>query len=78
MEMDIQNIKIDLIQWLTTIEDKLIIQKIAEIRKTQTKNDWWNEISDHERISIEKGISDGEKGKITKHSEVRKIYEKWL
>jgi len=56
--MNIQNTKIDLIQWLTTIEDKFIIQKIVEIRMKQTKNDWWHEISENERISIEKGISD--------------------
>ncbi len=77
MEMNIQNAKIDLIQWLTTLEDKSLIQKILELRKTQTK-DWWNEISDLEKSSIEKGIVDAQNGKITPHSEARKVYEKWL
>lgn len=77
MEMNIQNAKIDLIQWLTTLEDKSLIQKILELRKTQTK-DWWNEISDLEKSSIEKGIVDARNGKITPHSEARKVYEKWL
>ena len=78
MDRNIQNIKIDLIQWLTTIEDKFIIQKIVDIKRTQTKSDWWNEISEDERNSIEKGISDAKKGKLNAHSEARKIYEKWL
>lgn len=77
MEANLQKIKIELIQWLTTLEDSSIIQKILELRKSQTK-DWWNELSDSERASIEKGISDANKGQLSSHSEARKIYEKWL
>ena len=33
MELDIQNKKIELIQWLTTLEDMLVIQKIMELKK---------------------------------------------
>ncbi len=75
--MNIQNIKIELIQWLTTLDDKNLIQKILDLRKSQTK-DWWNEISDAEKSSIEKGISDAENGKLNSHSEAHKVYEKWL
>ena len=78
MDMNIQNAKIDLIQWLTTIEDKFIIQKIVEIKRAQSKNDWWNEMSEDEKNSIEKGLSDSKAGKVSSHSEARKIYEKWL
>ncbi len=77
METNIQNIKIELIQWLTTLDDKYLIQKILDLRKSQTK-DGWNEISDAEKSSIEKGISDAENGKLNSHSEARKVYEKWL
>ena len=48
MEVNIQKAKIDLIQWLTTIEDNSVIQKIMELRNTE-KKDWWNEISDVEK-----------------------------
>ena len=77
MEANIQNIKIELIQWLTTLDDSSLIQKILDLRKNQTK-DWWIEISEAERISIEKGISDADNGKLNSHSEARKTYEKWL
>jgi uncharacterized protein HemY len=77
MEANIQNIKIELIQWLTTLDDKSLLQQILDIRKNQTK-DWWYEISDSERTSIEQGISDAENGKLNSHSEAHKIYEKWL
>jgi hypothetical protein len=77
MEINIQNTKIELIQWLASLEDKSLIEKVLNLRNTQTK-DWWNEISDTEKESIEKGISDAEKGKVNAHTEVRKVYEKWL
>ena len=77
MEANIQNIKIELIQWLTTLDDKSLIQKIIDLRVNQTK-DWWDTISDAERKSIEQGIIDADNGKVSSHSEARKVYEKWL
>lgn len=77
MEINIQNAKIELIQWLTTLEDSALIHKLLELRKAESK-DWGDEISEEERKSIEQGILDAENGKVKPHSEVRKIYEKWL
>ena len=77
MEVSIQNAKIELIQWLTTIEDTTIIQKIMELRNTE-KEDWWHKITDGEKKSIELGISDADNGNLKPHSEAQKIYEKWL
>ncbi len=77
MEINLQNTKIELIQWLTTLEDKSLIQKILDLRKSETK-DWWDEISDSEKKAIEKGLSDANDGKLNSHTEARKVYEKWL
>jgi hypothetical protein len=77
MEVNIQKAKIDLIQWLTTIEDSSVIQKIIELKNTENKG-WWNEMSDVEKKSIELGISDADNGNLKPHSEAKKIYEKWL
>jgi len=77
MDINLQNIKIELIQWLTFLEDKSILQQIVNLRNNQTK-DWWNNISESEKNSIKKGISDSKSGKLNSHSEARKVYEKWL
>ena len=77
MEMNIQNTKIELIQWLTTLEDSDLIQKIIELRRSETK-DWADEISDPEKKSIELGLSDADNGKLKPNSEAKKIYGKWL
>lgn len=77
MDLSLENKKIELIQWLSTLNDKSLIDKLMELRKRE-KSDWWNEISENEKESIEKGIQDADSGKLTSHSDVKKAYEKWL
>lgn len=77
MEINIQNAKIELIQWLTTLEDDSIIQKIIDLRKKETK-DWWSDLSDTEERAIQKGLEDAENGNLKSNSEAKKIYGKWL
>lgn len=77
MSLNVQNAKIELIQWLTTIEDSSIIQKLIDLRNREVK-DWWDDLSEEEKYSIEQGINDSNNGRVVPHSEVRKIYEKWL
>lgn len=72
-----QNKKLELIQWLSALEDSSIIEKIIELRKSENK-DWWNSISEDEKQSIERGLEDAESGKLNPHSTARKLYEKWL
>ena len=69
--------KIELIQWLSSLDDKVIIDKLVQFRKNETK-DWWNTISNEEKNSIEKGIEDADNKKLNDHTYVRKLYEKWL
>jgi hypothetical protein len=77
IELNLQNKKLELIQWLSTIEDSSIIEKIMDLRKKES-SDWWNSISERERKSIENGLKDAESGKLSSHSNARKLYEKWL
>ena len=77
MDTNIQNKKIELIQWLSTLNDKSLIDKLMKFREKE-KKDWWNEISQLEKESIEKGIQDAENGKLVSHSTAKKLYEKWL
>jgi predicted transcriptional regulator len=77
IESNIQNKKIELIQWVSSIEDESIIEKIVELRKKEDK-DWWNSISENEKKAIENGLKDAEAGKLNPHSNAKKLYEKWL
>lgn len=77
MDLNLQNKKIELIQWLTTLDDESIIEKLMKLRESE-KTDWWKEISKEEKKSIERGTKDADSGKLKPHSEARKMYEKWL
>jgi hypothetical protein len=77
MNTQILNEKLELIQWLSTLEDASIIKKLMQFRKEETK-DWWDSILEEEKKSIEKGISEADNNELKPHSEARKLYEKWL
>ena len=77
MDANIQNKKIELIQWLSTLTDISVIEKIMELRE-QENSGWWDDISEAEKKSIEKGVQDVKSGRVKSHSDVRKIYEKCL
>lgn len=77
MDINLQNNKIELIQWISTLNNESLIKKLMILRQKE-KTDWWNEISSDEQKSIEKGIEDADNGKLTSHSNVKQIYEKWL
>tara|TARA_R110001592_G_scaffold30066_1_gene108107 strand:+ start:957 stop:1190 length:234 start_codon:yes stop_codon:yes gene_type:complete len=77
MEINIQNTKIELIQWLTTLEDKGTLEKLLALRKSQLKSAP-HQLSQDEKKSVELGLEDSEDGKIVSHQEAKKVYEKWL
>jgi predicted RNase H-like nuclease len=77
IKIDISSKKLKLIQWLSTIENVSIIEKIMDLKKKEN-SDWWSSISESEQQSIELGLKDSEDGKLNSHSKARDLYEKWL
>jgi hypothetical protein len=47
MDATLQNAKIELIQWLTTLEDDTLIEKLMQLRNS-TSQDWWDIATDEE------------------------------
>lgn len=77
MDSQVLDKKIELIQWLSTLEDSVVIDKLLKIRQKEPLYSWAS-VSAEEKLSIEKGIQDADKGKLEPHSTARKLYEKWL
>ena len=71
--MNIQAEKLELIQWLISVNDVSIIEKIKSFRLKSSK-DWWDEISEAEKQAIEQGLKDAEEGKLIPHNELKKKY----
>ena len=76
-ELNIQSKKLELIQWLSTVDDLSVLNKIIDLKK-QENRDWWNSISENERQSVEIGLQDAEVGKLNSHSKAKQLYDKWL
>lgn len=62
MNANLQNTKTELIQWLSAVEDSVVLEKILAIKNSE---DWWEKISIAEKKSIEKGISDVDGNKLS-------------
>ncbi len=70
-----QNTKIDLINWITTLEDKAVINQIVALK---ANHDWWFKLNDSEKQSIEKGILDADAKRLNSNEKAEEIYGKWL
>ena len=77
IETNLLSKKLEFIQWLSSIEDSSLIEKIMDLKKNDSK-DQWNSASEAEKEAIETGIQEANSGKLNPHSKARKLYEKWL
>ena len=77
--MNIQAEKLGLIEWIARLNDSSILKKLKRIHDQHSKNsDLSDEISEHEKESIEKGLKDIEEGRVHSHETAKKVYEKYL
>ncbi len=77
--MNIQTEKLDLIEWISRLNDSSIIHKLRQIKEDYSQSaDWWKHLNKEEKESIDRGLKDFEEGKIHSHEEARKLYEKYL
>lgn len=76
-ELNLLSKKLELIQWLSNLENPGVIARLLALRDS-VQSDWWESLSDKEKGSILKGLEDSEAGKLIDHEVVRKTYERWL
>ncbi len=72
--MKSEQLKLELIQWLTSIDDKQILQSLFRFKNMQENTDWWDTLSDEQLKEIEKGIDDVKKGKTISSKSVWQKY----
>lgn len=77
--MNIQAEKLGLIEWIARLNDTSIIEKIKQIQDDYSKShDWWDDISNVEKESVDRGLKDISEGKVHSHETAKEIYEKYL
>lgn len=54
-------------------EDLMYAKTVLE----SNSKDWWDDLSENEKASIEEGIAQSERGEGIPHAEVMKRFDKW-
>jgi predicted transcriptional regulator len=58
--------------------DEKTIKMIYAMLEVEAQSDWWDDLSEPAKDSIQQALQDVENGKVTPHKEVMKKYKKWL
>jgi predicted transcriptional regulator len=74
--MDIQAEKLNLIKWLTEVQEPSVIERFIALKNDQ-QMDWWDQIDPEEKSEIEEGLAQADKGEVFTHEEVMAKYQKW-
>lgn len=74
--MNLDTRKINLINWISSVQETDIIDEIEKIQKEKT--DWWDILSKEDKQALEEGLEQLDKGESLTRSQVRdKIKEKF-
>ena len=67
-----ETIKLELIEWLTRLDDNETIEYLKIVKDSRTvDNDWWDDLSDSQKQGIERGLNDIKNGHTISHDDVK-------
>lgn len=75
--MDIQAEKYSLIERIIQIKDSHLIARLKQFL-TLNESDFWDDLDDDLKASIERGVTQSARGEVQSHQEVMKKYNKCL
>lgn len=68
-------IKLELIEWLTKLEDDDTIEYLKLVKDSSfSEEDWWHNLTMEQKQGIERGLRDIDEGRVTLHEEIKKKY----
>jgi hypothetical protein len=68
--MDIQALKIELVQKILKSNRPSVLQKIDQIFRGEDTDDWWNELPQEIQDTIEDALKEAESDKLLTHEQV--------
>ncbi|MGN6249562.1 MAG: hypothetical protein ACTHNG_14510 [Ginsengibacter sp.] len=74
---DIKTLKNRAKKYLDNADEKTI-RMVYAMLEIEAESDWWDELPQDAKASIERGLKDIENGDVSPHEEVMKKYKKWL
>ena len=74
--MNLETRKINLINWISTLQEDSILERVEMIQKEKT--DWWDTTSNKDKNALNEGLEQLDRGEHLTHSQVRsKIKERF-
>ncbi len=72
--MKIEAAKLELIEWLTTVESEDVLSALLFYKKTHETDDWADNLTAKQKAKIYQGLEDVKAGRVSESSEVWKKY----
>jgi pyruvate-formate lyase-activating enzyme len=67
--------KLELIEWLTQLDDEETIEYLKLVKDSSSKDEeWWINLSATQKEAIERGLNDVDLGNVMAHEDVKKKY----
>lgn len=68
-------IKLELIQWLTKLEDNETLDYLKVVKDSiGTNRDWWHDLTNEQKSGIERGLNDVDAGRVVSHNDIKLKY----
>lgn len=72
--MGLEAIKLELIEWLTKLENEDTIEYLKVVKDSQTDKDWFEGLTPEQKTGIERGLKDIDEGRVSSHEDVKKLF----
>jgi hypothetical protein len=56
--------KLDLIAWINRLSDENVIEFLDGLKRSKSKEDWWDELSENQQKMLQNGIEDIDTGNV--------------
>ncbi len=76
--MGLEAIKLELIEWLTQLEDEDTIKYLKVVKDSTVETDWFEDLTPEQKSGIDRGLSDIDAGRVTAHEAVKKKFGLWV
>jgi hypothetical protein len=60
---DLNSTKLELIRWISSLNDDAFLELINSFRISKTDKDWWNDLSEEQKTEIDLSLKELDEGK---------------
>jgi predicted transcriptional regulator len=71
--MNLETRKLNLINWISSIQEKSVLSKIEKIQKENA--DWWDKLNPKDKDAINEGLEQLDRGEFLTREQVREKFK---